>query len=367
MPRWVSFTFFIGVLCIFLYIENLVIYEAITASFSIIYGQQKILLGLLLGLLSSSFVFSTVLGMYYYNFFTRIYYTISAIWSGISVYLFFASVLYGLSVLQFSSFVPMVGIAFILTSLLVSAYGLLHARKIVIKEVNIKLPNTPETWKNKKAVWVSDLHLGQLHGQRFGERVVKKINSLPHDITFIGGDLFDGTAAPDLDELLEPLKKLKAPLGTFFITGNHEEFGHSREFINAVRNAGIKTLIDEKIEIEGMQIIGADYSNCSNKERFKNTLEKLEIDSNKPSILLKHEPKDLDVSRDAKISLQISGHTHRAQIWPLEYIAKFVYKGFSYGLKPLGNLQVYVSSGTGTWGPPMRVGTNSEIILFSFS
>lgn len=80
--------------------------------------------------------------------------------------------------------------------------------------------------------------------------------------------------------------------------------------------------------------------------------------------MLKHEPKDLSVAQEAGISLQISGHTHKAQLWPLEYIAQLSYKGYAYGLKRLENMYVYTSSGVGIWGPPMRVGTTDEIVLF---
>jgi predicted MPP superfamily phosphohydrolase len=162
-----------------------------------------------------------------------------------------------------------------------------------------------------------------------------------------------------------PFKNMKAPQGVFFITGNHEEFGDSTAFINAVKSVGIRTLVDEKTEVDGVEIIGVDYHNASDKKQFAHILSKLAIDKAKPSILLKHEPKDIDVARDAGISLQISGHTHRGQLWPFEYMAKLVYKGFSYGLKSLGTTQVYVSSGVGTWGPPMRVGTDGEIVVFT--
>lgn len=121
------------------------------------------------------------------------------------------------------------------------------------------------------------------------------------------------------------------------------------------------------MEIDGLQIIGVDYYNASDRKQFSEILSKLAIDSARPAILLKHEPKDIDVARDAGISLQISGHTHRGQLWPFEYMATLVYKGFSYGLKSLGTMQVYVSSGVGTWGPPMRVGTDGEIVVFKFS
>jgi predicted MPP superfamily phosphohydrolase len=217
-------------------------------------------------------------------------------------------------------------------------------------------------------IWISDLHLGQLHGPRFARKVADIVNTLSPDIIFIGGDLFDGTGAPDAGELTLPLRTLAAPLGTYFITGNHEEFGDATpKFLVAVAGAGMHILQDEMTEIDGLQIIGVDYKNAVHRDQFKKILEHLPIDREKPSILLKHEPKDLDVAEATGISLQISGHTHRAQIWPFEYIASLVYKGYVYGLKAHGKMQVYTSSGVGTWGPPVRVGTDSEIVVLSFS
>ena len=366
MPRLLQALPFIGIISLFLYIANLVVYEALATIFAVTDTWHLLALGLLLGILSGSFIASTILGMRYYNVFTRAYYLVSAVWIGVLVYLFLGSFVYGVLVMVPGMPLSGVGELLMLAALAVSVYGVLHARNIHIKEVEVFLPHLPSVWQGRKAVWMSDLHLGQLHGPTFARKVVRAVNSLPHDIVFIGGDLYDGTGAPDLHELTAPLKELSAPLGTYFVTGNHEEFGDGSAFIAAVRAAGMRPLIDEMVEVDGLQLIGVDYHNGSDKENFKKILSGLSIQPNKPSILLKHEPKDLDVAHDAHISFQISGHTHRAQMWPLGYIAQLVYKGYAYGLKKMGETQVYTSSGTGSWGPPMRVGTNGEIVVFTF-
>ena len=115
-----------------------------------------------------------------------------------------------------------------------------------------------------------------------------------------------------------------------------------------------------------MPIVWVDYRNSSKSENYKEILKKVAINRNVPSILLKHEPKDWEIAEGAGISLQISGHTHKAQMWPLVYVARMIYKNFTYGLQRFKNMQIYTSSGTGTWGPPMRVGTQSEIVVFTF-
>jgi predicted MPP superfamily phosphohydrolase len=361
-----SISFFLLILSLFLFVANAVIYEAVAAIFAITNAYELIILGTVLGAFSASFIAATVIGMRSYNWLTRTYYTISAVWMGCFVYLFFASVIYGLIVGFSGLTLRFVGLICMTTAIIMSAYGFFHAKKIIVKELSVRLPGLPEAWIGRKALWISDLHLGQLHGPSFADKVMEKVRMLSYDIAFIGGDLYDGTGAPDAEKLIAPLKKMSAPLGIYFITGNHEEFGDSTKFLKAVRSLGIHTLTDEMTEIDGLQIIGVDYANASIRENFQKILSDLPLRADWPSILLKHEPKDLDIALEKGISLQLSGHTHRGQMWPIGGIASLVYKGFSYGLKKFKTMQIHVSSGVGTWGPPFRVGTDSEIILLTF-
>lgn len=322
-------------------------------------------------LLTLSFIAALFIGAKYYNLFTRVLYSVSASWMGIFFYLFLASAVYGLVVLLMRFFGPQLslrwfGIFLLVIALVVGIYGLIHARKIVVKTVDIKLQQLPESWEGRTAVFVSDLHLGQIHGESFSRKVVDKINALNPDIVFIGGDLYDGFPT-DIRGATRPFNDLKPKLGVYFVTGNHEEFRDNKPFIDAVKEVGIRVLDDEMVEIEGVQILGVDYLNARDRERFAEIITKMNLDKNKPSILLKHEPKDVDVTFSGEVSLQLSGHTHRAQAWPLGYLPKKVYKGFDYDLKRLGETQVFTSSGVGTWGPPIRVGTNAEIVLIKFS
>lgn len=357
---------FMFIVSTFLYVANLVVYEALAGIFNVTRVGDLMLLGTALFVLSASFIVSTMIGMKYYNVFTRWYYLVSAVWIGLFTYLFFAAVVYGILLMFSFSLAVTLGKILVCGAVLVSVYGVLHARKIKVTSIKVALQNLPQTWKERSAVWISDVHLGQLYGSSYAKRIVEKVNALPHDIIFIGGDLYDGTGASDIKELVAPLGNFSGKFGTYFITGNHEEIGESTVFVEAVRAAGIRPLLDEVVEIEGMQIIGVDYRNSMHRNDFQNIISRLPIEASKPSILLKHEPKDIDVAREAGISLQLSGHTHQAQMWPLGYLAHFIYKGFSYGLKRSGDTQVYTSSGVGTWGPPMRVGTDCEVVHITF-
>jgi predicted MPP superfamily phosphohydrolase len=224
----------------------------------------------------------------------------------------------------------------------------------------------PQVWKSRKALFLSDLHLGQVREVEFALRIVSKIKELKPDIVFIGGDLYDGVALNALG-IIEPLSHLQVPLGTFFVTGNHEEFSDNTKYLSAIRSVGIKTLMDEKVIVDGVQLIGVDYSTTTKKVEFDKILQNLNVAVNMPSILLKHVPSDLDISLKNNISLQLSGHTHRAQVFPFTFLTRLVFKGFDYGLHSLHSMQVYTSSGVGTWGPPLRVGTISEIVEILFN
>ncbi len=351
----------------FLFIANAVVYVAWAAMFELQGWGPALTVGGMLGLLSATFILSTFLGTKYYNAWTRAYYKISAVWMGTLVYLFIAASVYALAVFVVGSLVPWVGWVCMAMALLVSVYGYAHARTIAIREMSVALANLPQAWEGRRVVFISDVHLGQIYGEQRLQRIVEAINSRSHDMVLIGGDLFDGTTAPDLRQLAAPLAGLKAPLGTYFITGNHEEYGDVAAFMEAVHAAGVRVLVDELVEIDGVQLIGVDYKNTANKDEFAAILAALPIAPEKPSILVRHEPKDLEVGRDAGISLQLSGHTHLGQQWPFMYITQLTYKGFAYGLKRLGAMQVYTSSGVGTWGPPMRVGTQSEVVGITLS
>lgn len=249
-------------------------------------------------------------------------------------------------------------------ALAATAYGLINAR--IIRQINLslELPNLPGWWKGKTAVLASDLHLGQILNKGFAKRIVGLINRLNPEIVFIPGDFYDGVHT-DFQGLADIFKKIKAPLGIYFCSGNHELFAGYQKCESALNNAGIKILENQKVEIEGLQIAGVAYKS----ERLPNLpqiLAGLGLDTSKPSVLLKHVPLQIEEAAAAGVSLQLSGHSHQGQVWPGQHISKPYFRGFDYGLKRLKNLLVYTSSGAGTWGPPMRVLTKSELVQITF-
>ena len=203
---------------------------------------------------------------------------------------------------------------------------------------------------------------GQCRGTRFARRVVAKIQQLQPDAVLISGDLFDGSKA-DLDALLKPWKGLSAPAGAYFVTGNHEEFTDRAQYLDAVERAGIRVLNNEKVEINGLQLVGVHDAELHDPPLFRAALQGAKLDRNRPSILLAHQPLNLAIPEEEGVSLQLSGHTHGGQLWPWTQVAARVHGRFNRGLNRFGKLLVLTSNGVGTWGTPMRVGTMSEIIL----
>jgi len=327
-------------------------------------------LAMAFGILSVTFLTASLLARSYSQPIVRLYYKLSAVWLGFFSFGFFAScaswILLGLSTLLRLHWQPR-HIAFALfgLALATSAYGLLNSALTRVTQVTVKLPNLPAAWRGRVAAFVSDTHLGHVRGYAFIKRIVAILLRFRPDIILIGGDLYDGTAA-DARHLAQPLEKLSPPLGTYFVSGNHEEFGEHAQFLDAVRDSGVRVLNNEKVVVDGLQLVGVHHRDSVEPERFRAILRNAHLDPASASILLTHSPNHLPIAAEEKIGLQLSGHTHAGQFFPFTWITARIFGPFVYGLKRLGNLLVYTSCGAGTWGPPMRVCTNPEIALISF-
>ncbi len=138
------------------------------------------------------------------------------------------------------------------------------------------------------------------------------------------------------------------------------------KYLDAVQHSGVKILNNEKVTVDGLQIVGVHYRDSTNDDRLRSVLRQAAVDRGRASILLTHAPDRLSIAEEEGISLQLSGHTHGGQFFPFTWITSRLYGKFVYGLQLLGNLLVYTSYGAGTWGPPLRVGTTPEIVLLQF-
>src|SRR6266853_1631990 len=163
--------------------------------------------------------------------------------------------------------------------------GLLNAGWTRIRRITVRLENLPEAWRGRTAALVSDLHLGHVRNGSFLRRIVAKVMRENPDAVFLAGDLYDGTAI-DAAKAAEPLRNLRAPHGTYFVAGNHEQFGDDSRYLEAVSNAGVRVLHNEKVDAEHLQIVGVPYNHAAQDEHFQSVLRQIGVDRNRASILL---------------------------------------------------------------------------------
>jgi len=327
--------------------------------------------------LSVSFVLASLLAWYSHHPLVRLFYTISAVWLGFASYVLWASLLswiaYGVVWVAGIGVTPRaIACFFFAAAAAAGLYGIINAAWLRVTRVTVALPNLPEQWRGRVAALVSDTHLGHVRNGRFIRRVVSKLAALKPDIVFLAGDLYDGTSG-NFGKLAEPWKALTSPHsppavphGVYYIAGNHEEFYSDAEFLGPLLKSGVRALDNEKVEVDGLQVVGIHYRDATHPERYRELLRSHCLDRNRASVLLLHAPVHLEVAEAEGISLQLSGHTHGGQFFPWTWIAGRVWGKFIHGLQHWGDLRVYVSYGAGTWGPPMRVGTTPEIVLITF-
>jgi predicted MPP superfamily phosphohydrolase len=331
-------------------------------------------LRLVLFLLSTSFTAAALLGFRFANGLVSVVYKFAAVWLGMLNFLFWAACLCWvgdlfLRLLRASTATaarPFIGCVFFGAAFLVSLYGLINARLIRERRVTVALPNLPQTWKGRTALLVTDLHLGNINATGFSRRIASIARRLDPSIIFFAGDLYDGSKA-DPAKIAAPLFELSPPLGMFFCGGNHEDFGDAAEYAAALNRGGIRVLRNERVSVEALQVIGISYADSNYPGQLRSFLESLQLASGPASVLLNHVPHRLPIAEQTGVNLQLSGHTHGGQLFPFTLFTRWVYGKFTYGLQRFGKLQVLTSSGAGTWGPPMRVGTHPEVVLITFA
>ncbi len=210
-----------------------------------------------------SFVAASVLAWNYFNSVVRIFYVITAVWVGLMTFGLFAAagcwVVLAVARLAGLQIAPnQIADALFAAAFVVGLYGLINAARVRVNRITVKLPNLPSAWRGRVAALVSDTHLGHIRNVGFMRRIVARLNGLRPDVVLIAGDMYDGTTA-NVEALAEPLAALSAPLGAFYVTGNHEEFTSRDQYLEAVSKAGVRVLNNEKIELEGLQIVGVHY------------------------------------------------------------------------------------------------------------
>jgi len=312
---------------------------------------------------SSSFIISSWLSHYVDNELTRIYYYATFIWLSFFVYFFFASIfLLVIQALLRNMPVTSIAAAVFLLSAVLSTVGIYSAFGLQVRREKVEIENIPNAWRGRKIVQISDVHLGQIHGVKRLRQIQSELDLIKPDIIFITGDLFDGMDG-HLDLFVGDLQKIQAPLGVYFVSGNHEFYLGLEETEKVLAKTGIVWLKEKVVELDGVQIIGRNFRSNNGVNDLTQELQSMpDFDAQKINILLYHVPEKITEAERAGIDLMLSGHTHKGQIYPFGWITKAIFKGFDYGLLRYKSLSVNISSGAGTWGPPMRTSGQNEIV-----
>lgn len=259
----------------------------------------------------------------------------------------------------------------ILITVVIIVAGYINSINPVVKEISINVnKKVPELSKLRIAI-ASDIHIGNIINKDRVNKLTKDLESLKADIILFPGDILDEDVTPVMRQQMgEAISKLKPRFGVYAITGNHEYIGGVKAAVKYLEQLGLRVVRDEYLLIDNkFFIVGRDDRD---KIRFEGTNRKelwqvmKGIDKTKPIILMDHQPFKLEEAEKQGVDLQLSGHTHHGQLWPLNFVTKLVYE-LSWGYKQKGKTHYYVSSGYGTWGPPIRVGNTPEIVVIDMN
>lgn len=248
-------------------------------------------------------------------------------------------------------------------------YGYFNAQNIVTNKLTVHIASPESELDSLRIVFFADSHLTPVNNKEKARKIVEAINAHNPDMILAAGDIVDDHINRLLSRSIDaPLKNLRSKYGTFVCNGNHEYIVGVEDADKFLSDAGITVLRDTFITIaNSITIAGREDSSISRftDKKRKNINELMnEIDKKYPVVILDHQPFNLGLNASAGASVQLSGHTHHGQMWPANLITSMIYE-ISWGYKKIDNMHAYVTSGVGTWGPPIRTGSDAEILLLT--
>ena len=264
------------------------------------------------------------------------------------------------------SFIMKAGSIVTIAVIIVTFLGLFNGMSTIVVNYNVKVDKTVDDMKKLNIVMISDIHMGNIVGEKRVLGIIKQIENLNPDMVLISGDIFDGdyNNVNNIDKIEEAFKSLKTTYGTYACLGNHDIGSTLPQMIGFCKNAGITLLQDEYILVDDKFIISGrrDKSykddNGMRRKSMDDMLDKIPAD--KPLIMLDHQPSAIEEAKECGVDLLLCGHTHRGQLFPINIITKAI-NIIDYGQMTDERFNAVVSCGVGTWGPPMRIGSRSEI------
>ncbi|AKL95929.1 metallophosphoesterase [Clostridium aceticum] len=334
----------------------------------------------LIGLVAFSFFIARIGDRWLPSWLNHFFEVVGAYWLGIMTYLTMILLIVefvGLlnrrlhfiptALISQPKFTVVIGMAVISLVFIIVSYGWWSARSPVVVPYEVQLNKELGEFQELNIVMISDMHLGRLVNRKQLERIAQEIKKLKADLILIPGDIIDDRVDAFVDQnMMEVFHELAPPLGIYASMGNHEYIGGQVEKAEKYfQEAGIQVLRDEYIEVaDSFYLVGREdksYERFQGKPR--KTLKEIlvDVDKNLPIIMLDHQPVGVDEAEKEGIDIQVSGHTHRGQLFPFRIFTRKIFE-VDWGYEKIGNLHVIVTSGAGTWGPPMRVGHRSEIV-----
>lgn len=256
------------------------------------------------------------------------------------------------------------GLLVFAVAIVLTCYGMWNAKQLHVKEYAVTIAKHAPI-ERLDLLLLSDLHLGTAIREKELGEIVRRANALSPDVVCIAGDLFDhATTRALMESAAHSLGELKSKYGVYFVFGNHEYYlGDEREAVKGIIASGVAVLADESVIIgDGVYIVGRKDATDTRRLQIPDLLRAEEIDITKPVILLDHQPRDLKTAEAADVDLMLSGHTHAGQITPFDLLTG-LFNEMLYGIRRSGNFHAIVSSGTGVWRFPIRVGSRNEMVL----
>lgn len=348
---------FILIIIAFILLCFFINFFCLSSIFNSLNLQRGIVFYTLLFLLSFSYPLTVIFERYKPMFLTKIFYMVASTWIGIAFFSTIIFLIYGLLALLFT-FNRQIGSAIVLYFItVISSIAFINGKRLKINRVNIKIKGLK---KEMSMVHLTDLHLGAIHQKKYLEKIVKKTNSLNPDVVVITGDLVDVSSRIN-SNFLSPINKIKSPI--YFVVGNHEIYEGLEKLFPIFKKTKMNIIRNGKSKFNSIAFIGVDYS--ESKKEIIDRLDKIKIDKNGVNILLYHAPRfKLEELEKMGINLHLAGHTHNGQIFPLNLFVKFLYP-YATGFHKSEKSNLFVSAGSGTWGPPMRLGSTNEINLIN--
>jgi len=377
--RATSFLIFFGTVLLIYFSINFLIYTRGLQAFSLSPSWRK---GYIIAFwtIVSCFIIGEILEHTYSSLVSEWIYRIGAFWLAFMLYFFLTILLFDFIRLlnYFFHFLPeisqtlrfrigLITIAFV--SIVVLA-GHINALNTRVREIPLTIHKKINGNTEMRVLMASDIHLGALIGENREDRLVNIIIKQKPDLVLLCGDLVDGDVASAIRKNLgRQIQKIKTPMGVYAIPGNHEYIGGIQKTLPYLESININILRDKTLVLpNGVQLVGRDDrdNRRMGEENGRKSLKELMtgLDKTFPVIVMNHQPFNLDEAVTEGADLHLSGHTHHGQLWPFNYITKAVYE-LSWGYLKKGETNFYVSSGFGSWGPPVRLGNTPEVVVFN--